>query len=90
MGLDAVGARTDPELGAERTVEIGNVAKAAIQRDLKNLGRFGSQPGGGFPQATPQQVLMGSQSSQSLKGTQEMITTQAGFACQGSETQIGI
>ena len=60
MDLDAVGARTDPELGAECAVEIGNVAKAAIERDFKNLARFGRQPGSGFPETPSTQVLMGS------------------------------
>ena len=90
VDLDAIGARTDPELGAKGAVEIGQVAKAAIERDFKNLGRFGCQPGGSFPETPSKQVLMGSQSGQSLKGAKEMITAQARFPRQGSEAQVHI
>ena len=42
----AIGARAHAKFGAENTIEIGNISKSAIERDVQDLRRFGSQTHG--------------------------------------------
>ena len=65
MSRDAHGARrqghrrvTPTELGAKGSIEVGDIAEAAVECEVEDRLPMRGEPHGGFSQSRPQQVLV--------------------------------
>jgi hypothetical protein len=77
--LCPIGARAHTKFRAESTVEVGDVAEAAIKRDLDNFCAPHSESQGSITEPRPSQVLMGSDAGETLECPKEVKDAQSSF-----------
>jgi len=73
------------EFGAERPIEVGNIAEAAIQSDIENIGGLGGNPDCRLPQAGAEHILVRRDAGERLESSQKMIRAEISFAGEISE-----
>jgi hypothetical protein len=73
----AVSAGRYAELRSKGAVEIGDVSKTTLERNVGDASGFGSQSQGGPAQAHPNQILMRSSACYFFKYAEKVIRAQA-------------
>src|SRR5687767_13306892 len=84
----AVRARTESEFGAERSIEVRQVTKAAFEGDVEDPIPSGHEPKGRLAQAGTQDVLMWCGARETFEGAQEMIGAQTGITGHSMECPL--
>ena len=69
----------------ERPIEVGDVAEAAVERDIEHLPGLGQQPCGRFTQARASHILMRRETGETFKRTKEIVRAETRFFRQRTE-----
>ncbi len=90
LDIAAKRAWADAEFGAKGVIEVRDVAKAAIERDVGDPRRTHREPHRRFPQARAANEPMRRHARKPLERSQEMVGTEARRSRQVSEREPGI
>jgi len=85
LSQGTIGAGADSELGAKRSVEVGDVAKAASERDVQDFRSLRAQASCSTPQPHSEQVLMRRCPRHRFENSKKVIRRQARNLCEAGE-----
>jgi hypothetical protein len=83
--MPAIDAGTETEFGAEGAVEIGHVAKAAIEGDIEDARRLRREPHRRGTEPGPEDVSVRRHTGQGPEQAEEVVRAQARLSRQASQ-----
>src|ERR1044071_5240955 len=85
-----VGAGTHAKFGAERPIEVGDVAKAGIERDIDDLSGLRNESRRRVAQPRTEHVLVRRYTGQPLECAEEVVGTETAFLRQVAECELRV